>query len=197
MDIDPIEICWGLSQHHQHQAVGLYWEAFSRKLAPLVGTRDRGIALMEKLVEPQRAVVALQQDTCIGLAGLQETDRRFIHPRLSAFVQELGWLRGTPGYIAHRWFDSSPRKGELRIECLAVSSARRGRGIGTRLLSAVFDHARARGFLAVSLEVVDTNPDARRLYERQGFEPVHTSHYPYLRHIAGFSASTLMSKPIV
>jgi GNAT superfamily N-acetyltransferase len=52
---------------------------------------------------------------------------------------------------------------------LAVAGPLRGRGVGIRLMEAVLDWARARGFRSVSLEVVDANPGARCLYERLGF----------------------------
>jgi ribosomal protein S18 acetylase RimI-like enzyme len=72
----------------------------------------------------------------------------------------------------------------------------RGKGIGTRLLESVFDFARTEGFSSVRLDVVDTNPGARRLYERMGFVPVKTGHYPYLRRVMGFSAGTTMIREI-
>lgn len=52
MDTDQVEIRLGLPQRHQHQAVGLYYDAFARKLAPLVSARDRGVALVEKIIDP-------------------------------------------------------------------------------------------------------------------------------------------------
>jgi ribosomal protein S18 acetylase RimI-like enzyme len=48
----------------------------------------------------------------------------------------------------------------------------RDRGVGTQLLGALIDPARANGLDHVSLEVLVRNADARRLYERLGFAPV-------------------------
>ena len=54
---------------------------------------------------------------------------------------------------------------------IGVAPGHRGRGVGTALLGAVLDQARARGLRAVSLSVEDGNR-ARTLYERAGFVPV-------------------------
>ena len=54
---------------------------------------------------------------------------------------------------------------ELSIGVVAES---RGRGIGTRLLEALVEVARADGQRAISLSVEPDNP-ARRIYERAGF----------------------------
>ena len=52
--------------------------------------------------------------------------------------------------------------------------------------------AKERGYRTVRLDVIDTNPRARALYEREGFEPVHTESFPALRPVLGFGASTTM-----
>ncbi|HSL94559.1 MAG TPA: GNAT family N-acetyltransferase [Thermoleophilia bacterium] len=56
---------------------------------------------------------------------------------------------------------------------LAVGPAWRRRGIGTRLLTAAIEQARAEGHPTVSLSVMADNP-ARGLYERAGFRRVAT-----------------------
>ena len=54
---------------------------------------------------------------------------------------------------------------------IGVQGDRRGRGIGTALLRALFDEAVIEGFGALSLSVEFENP-ALRLYERLGFTRV-------------------------
>lgn len=117
--------------------------------------------------------------------------------RTSAFVRQYGWLRGLfKLLLLYICFAERGSKGELAIDSIVVHPAMRGKGIGTRLLEAVFDFARAKGFGSVRLEVVDTNPDARRLYERMGFVATKTHRHPYLRRMMGFSAVTTMVKEL-
>lgn len=60
---------------------------------------------------------------------------------------------------------------ELSITTFA---AWRGQGIGSALLSELISQARDRGITGISLSVEDGN-DARRIYERAGFEVVGRS----------------------
>jgi len=59
---------------------------------------------------------------------------------------------------------------EIRVIDIALLPAHRGRGLGTRLLTEVFDEARSAG-KPVRIHVEVMNP-ARALYERLGFRQV-------------------------
>ncbi len=58
---------------------------------------------------------------------------------------------------------------ELRINNLAIHPVWRGRGIGTRLLRFLLDHAAGQGCREAKLEVRPNNEPALRMYERAGF----------------------------
>lgn len=59
--------------------------------------------------------------------------------------------------------------GEFYLDTVAVSPAARGQGIGTLLLKHMIDYARQQHFKQAGLLVDLDNPEARRLYERLGF----------------------------
>jgi ribosomal-protein-alanine N-acetyltransferase len=59
--------------------------------------------------------------------------------------------------------------GEWEIENIAIAGSARRRGLGTRLLGAFLDQARAQGASAVFLEVRESNHAARLLYEKWAF----------------------------
>lgn len=54
------------------------------------------------------------------------------------------------------------------VPALGVVPARRGRGLGRRLMSALFERARAAGLRRLALEVLARNATARRIYEEFG-----------------------------
>lgn len=57
----------------------------------------------------------------------------------------------------------------LYIDSVAVDSQFGGRGIGTKLIQRVVEHARETNIPTVALNVDQGNPAAARLYERLGF----------------------------
>ena len=57
----------------------------------------------------------------------------------------------------------------INIHDLAVLPEHRGRGIGRALIAALEQRARAGGCCKLTLEVLDDNHGARRLYESLGF----------------------------
>lgn len=73
-------------------------------------------------------------------------------------VALLDFLEGYPD--AQTWF----------LGLIFLAPAARGTGLGTRLIEALSDHARACGAWALRLAVATTNPAAERLYKRLGFD---------------------------
>ena len=60
-----------------------------------------------------------------------------------------------------------------QLEGVRVSARHRGRGIGETLVRAAVERARAEGCGLVQLTTDTRRPDARRFYERLGFEATH------------------------
>ena len=59
------------------------------------------------------------------------------------------------------------------IEAVRVRSDRRGLGLGSRLMGWAVETCRAKGCTVVQLSADRRRADARRFYERLGFEPTH------------------------
>ncbi len=66
-------------------------------------------------------------------------------------------------YLVKSWGHS------CEIDLLAVDAASRGRGIGTRMMSAIERRARELGVTGMRLNVSLGNDGARRFYERLGY----------------------------
>ena len=89
------------------------------------------------------------------------------NPYASLFVARRARVPGVIGYACVWIVDD-----ELRINNVAVHPKRRGKGIGTRLLVFLLDHAARRGCREATLEVRPSNEPARRLYEKAGFQAI-------------------------
>lgn len=195
MPADSLVLKRGLPDTQRERAAEIYLAAFGSKYRLLL-SRSQGLALFPRLFVAENAIVALQDGQLVGLAGLHHAGRRFVGWSWSVYRETFGLLGG-----AWRGFwvqvDVHPHPAdELLLEALAVDPAVRGQGVGTALLRAVYAFAREHGYRAVRLGVVDTNPRARALYEREGFVAGRTLHLPGMRFLAGFSATTTMIRPV-
>lgn len=191
-----IEIRRGLPESQRQRAAELYWQAFRQKFIPIIRSDEKGLAILAEGFDPEMAIVALGEGRLIGLAGLQYGGRQFNDLKLKSFVSQFGWLSGPLKLLLFALFLRTQQDGELLMDGIVVDRAARGRGVGTKLLESVVDVAADLGFSSVRLDVVDTNPGARRLYERMGFQATKTKHLPFLRNLMGFSAATTMIRRI-
>jgi len=64
--------------------------------------------------------------------------------------------------------------GDLELKRMYVAPSHRGQGVSTALLAGIEDAARALGAPRVILQTGDRQPDAVRLYEREGYTPIPT-----------------------
>ncbi|MDB3935703.1 GNAT family N-acetyltransferase [Granulosicoccus sp.] len=89
-------------------------------------------------------------------------------------------------------YERKAKDGELLMDGIVVDPEYRGNGVGTRLFSSLMDFAKSEQYSTIRLDVIDTNPGARRLYERRGFIEQKTVQFEFLRGMLGFGSSSTM-----
>jgi len=187
----------GLPETLRAEAAALYWQAFGGKLDRVLGPERRALAYLADVIRPDHAIVALDEEgRLLGLAGYKTpagsfaggdmADLRRVYGRIGA------WWRAVPLWLLGREVDNS----RFLLDGICVARQARSLGIGSALLEAICDEARARGYGAVRLDVIDTNWRARQLYERLGFTVERRASIGLLSHVFGFSAALTMVKAV-
>jgi GNAT superfamily N-acetyltransferase len=192
-----IEIAHGLPESKRLEAARLYLEAFRAKLAPVIGANESGARLLAGSFDPGRAIVALRAERLVGVLGMNYGGRHFVHLPRARLVREYGVVSGSARSLLAAMLEREQSPGQLLLDGIAVAPEARGGGIGTLLLTNVTAYASRRGLLSVRLDVVNTNPRARQLYERLGFESTVHARVPWpWSACLGFSAVTTMVKSL-
>ncbi len=183
----------GIPDEHRSVAIDLFDEAFGEKLALAVPDREKRKALFVEGFNLDSAIAALVDGNLVGIAGFHAHGKSLTSGvKYRHLLSHLGFLRGNRAAIVFSLFERTPRPNELVMDGIAVQSQARGMGIGKRLLGEIRTFAQIHGFNRVRLDVIDTNPKARKLYERFGFTGVKTERFPQLKSILGFGGVTTM-----
>ena len=77
-------------------------------------------------------------------------------------------------WVVWQYFTITTTTDELYVDGVAVAHEMRGKGVGSRLFDMMERVALKKGIRTISLEVVDTNPRAKILYEHIGFGAMKT-----------------------
>jgi len=180
------------------QAVSCFMDAFEEKLLPLFGSREKAIRLLAPNLSHALCLTAFYHNELVGVLGIHTKDRGFLNPSFLAMLREYGLARGMYRFFGLLLIEHTVRKTEWHVEGVAVDAKMRGRGIGTALLKTFERLAREKGMQTISLEVINTNPGAKKLYERLGFGVIrHSSVWPF-NHLYAFpfDSSFLMAKHV-
>lgn len=197
----PVEITRTLpSPDGMNYVIELFIEAFEPKLIHLdfMSSRmDLIRGVLSEAIRPDYGVYAVREGRVVGFVALEDgKNGQFFEIGLPLMSTHFGLFGGLWRSAVHLLSHGYMRHPDTvtRIDCIAVGSGARGGGIGSRLLEAAHDHARSLGRQAVDLEVIDTNPGARALYERLGYTVQWTRRYGFITRPAGFESVFKMRK---
>lgn len=194
---EPFIVESGLPPEYRRQAAHGYWRAFSRKLRYPLGPEEKALSFLESVLDPSHAISARSKDgQFLGMAGFKTAKGALVGGGIGDLARAYGWigaaLRGPLIHILER----DCADGTLLMDGIFVEPRARGQGVGTALLHAVEAHAASMKLQRIRLDVIDTNPRARALYEREGFSARSVVSLGLLKPIFGFSSATQMTKPI-
>lgn len=183
----------GLPERYRSSAATLYDEAFGQKFSVAIRSDRKRLSLLESCFVPEFAIVALSGNKLVGIAGFH-TPKGSLTAGItySNLVSRLGFFEGTWAALIFSLYERKPIPGELLMDGIVVHRGFREKGIGSKLLDEVARYASEHRYDRVRLDVIDTNPRAKTLYEQKGFQAVKTEEYPYLRWLLGFGSSTTM-----
>ncbi|WP_040584635.1 GNAT family N-acetyltransferase [Segniliparus rugosus] len=110
-------------------------------------------------------------------SGHNDVDPETVHATLVAYSED-----GAPvGHAALRWND-----GELELKRMFVAAQSRGTGVAQALLRASEESASAAGSARLILQTGDLQPDAVRLYEKEGYHRI-PRFPPYTHELLAYS----------
>jgi GNAT superfamily N-acetyltransferase len=103
-----------------------------------------------------------------------------------------GWFGGIWRELLLSRLERETAAAQILIDVIFVAAVARGLGVGSALLSEIKAEAARRDLAEVQLDVIDSNPRARALYERHGFVAGEMSHLGPLHHLFGFRSAPTM-----
>lgn len=189
----PIQIVAGFSESQRSVAAALFWQAFAAKLGSVMKPEALALQFLTRVVSPSHALSAITPDgNLVGIAGYKTDAGAFVGGGMRDLMSVYGSIGGIWRGALLSLLERETRPDELLMDGIFVDSGFQGQGIGAALLAAIKDKARATGCSRVRLDVINTNPRARALYERSGFVAQATTSIGPFRYLFRFEHATEM-----
>ncbi len=191
-----IKTALGFEEKDRDSLADIIWSAFHTK-ADWIYKNDaqKEKEVMRALPLPENTIVARIGDKIVGFLVFKtsQTIKAKNKPLEEAMMRHRNWRTLLFLLLSHK-----PEEDELYIFLIAASPEARGAGVGTRLLHAAYDIARERGLQCATLHVVQDNPRAKQLYNREGFVDEEELHLPWFipRRVFSFKAAWFQRKSL-
>jgi ribosomal protein S18 acetylase RimI-like enzyme len=174
------------------QAAGVFVEGFYDSLRVIAADAGKLARALEHTLVKEQFFVALEEGRVLGIFGYSVGQKRPFRFDRAVLRRELGWLRGTLFYHLVRHELEKPlnlAKHQCYFEAVATAKEARGRGVASQLNNELVTRL---GYADYFLEVVDTNVNAIRLYEKLGYVEFRRKPQRWFRKQAGFNARIYM-----
>ncbi len=192
MNISP-----GFADDERAAVAAMYWAAFGQKLGRVMGPDRRALALLAEIADPTHALCARDTEgRLLGVVGFKTHESALIDGGWSDMTRHYGWLGAAWRVALLHLLERDVENERFLMDGIFVADGARGQGVGTALLTAIYDEARRRGYSELRLDVIDSNQRARALYEREGFVPGGRHTLGPLRHVFGFESATTMIRKL-
>lgn len=194
-----VHITSTISREMEWQVARLIHDAFDAKIDRLLlRTTDgaRAIRLIKIAARFDQGYYAIDGSTVVGCIGYSQPGNQFLHFSWRALRREFGCF-GAMGRLMSQYFSRDKcHEEEMYITLIAVTEGYRSTGIGSRLIETLANHGKCTCKKRLVLEVVDSNPRARNLYERLGFTFIKQYNTGWFSKPAGFTTVVRMALPL-
>lgn len=191
--MNELTISQGFDDSERAQVAQMYWVAFGQKLGRVMGPKRRAIGFIQDVLDPTHALCARDTDgTLLGVVGFKTFASALVGGTWRDLARHYGWIGSTWRIRFLALLERDTENVCFLMDGIFVSDGARGQGVGTALLHAICTEAKSRGYSEVRLDVIDSNPRARALYDREGFVAGGTHKLGPLKLIFGFNSATTM-----
>lgn len=155
--------------------------------------KDEALLLLEKAITYNIGYYYIEDDTVLGVVLLSK--KGIPHLTIDAEIRKrIGFLKG---WLLKLYFTITPlKKDELCLQMISVSSKARGKGIGKKMLDYLEAYAKSDGSSQITLDVIDNNLGALKLYEREGYLVTRHINTKIFTRGMGFDGIYIMKKAI-
>lgn len=159
----------GFKEDVSREVAAVFVNGYEKDLAFLSNNRERLIDAFQKMLCIDVFYFATLEGDIVGILACSNNQNRALTIDKTILREYFGYVKGSMAY--HFMKDEFNKKLPYQddtgyIECVATTVKARGKGVSTALMNYVLEN---EVYHRYTLEVVDTNEVACRLYKKLGF----------------------------
>lgn len=164
-----VKLQWGVPEALRLTVATLIYDSFENQFQYTLGPRYKGVSFIADSLQSEYGLIAFQENEFVGIGGAKTEKGELIQIRFSRWLYTYHIRTLRSFFIGFPFLYERHESGVLTLASLSVKKAARGQGIGTQIIKEFIHYGSVNGFHTLKLEVVNSNPKAKMLYDRLGF----------------------------
>lgn len=190
---ESFQIGLGMSESDLPRAAELFDLAFSDKFKKAIPESSIRLRIWESVLDPQQILAGYLEGNLVSIAVLSFKGKSGFRKGVMATILKTLGLRRIPlALTTFALFEKSISANELYIEAISVAPDVRGMGLGSTTIEAIKSTATRNRIKTVSLQVIQGNDAAKKLYEKHQFVVVEFKKNNLMNYLSGITGAYKM-----
>ncbi|GEM_PF-781667 len=173
---EDTNVVFGLPNDLKKEAARAFLESLSEKFVPILGKENNALCLLEESMNTNACMVATNKQTSLlGILAIQTSSMSFLNPTYEIMRKHYGFFSSIWNLARLATINHKVAQECIHIEAIVVCPEARGKGIGSLMINKLLANAKEMGKEHATLEVINTNISAVKLYERLGFRTIESN----------------------
>ena len=167
---ESFQIGHGMKESDLPRAAELFDLAFSDKFKKAIPEPAMRLRIWESVLDPQQIMAGYLDGNLVSIAVLSYNGKSGFRQGVIIEVLKILGLRRTPlALTTFALFEKRIAVDDLYIEAISVAPDVRGMGLGSTTIEAIRSTAVRNRLKTMTLQVIQGNESAKKLYEKHGF----------------------------
>ncbi len=179
-----------IDEKYLNDAIKIFLDGFDSKYSSVIKNKLSRVLIYQTMLRNTPIIFQVENDKLVSIM-IYATPTNKNKINFKSYNKDVKFKDRFKAHIINSIIIHEASENESYVQFVAVDKNSRGKGYGKSIFSYFEKFSSTSGFEQMCLDVIDTNPKAKKLYENLGFKSVKTISIKQVKNIFKWEFSSL------